>query len=49
MKSTKMALAGLAAMLAGTSAYAQTEIELWHAFSGRLADLVAEQVDTYKA
>ena len=39
-----------AAMLCGTqSALAQTEIEFWHAFTGRLGELVAEQVDTFNA
>ena len=28
-------------------AAAQTEIEFWHAFTGRLGDLVAEQVETF--
>ncbi|MFG5380836.1 sn-glycerol-3-phosphate ABC transporter substrate-binding protein UgpB [Yoonia sp. R2-816] len=28
---------------------AQTEIEFWHAFTGRLGELVAEQVDTFNA
>jgi len=34
------------AMLA-TPLAAQTEIEFWHAFTGRLGDLVAEQVDAF--
>ncbi len=29
------------------SAYAQTEIQFWHAFTGRLGELVAEQVKTF--
>ncbi|MEM8650999.1 MAG: sn-glycerol-3-phosphate ABC transporter substrate-binding protein UgpB [Pseudomonadota bacterium] len=29
------------------SAYAQTEIQFWHAFTGRLGELVAEQVQTF--
>ena len=33
-------------LLAGP-ALAQTEIEFWHAFTGRLGELVAEQVDTF--
>lgn len=38
-----------AAALLGTSSvsYAATEIEFWHAFTGRLGDLVAEQVTTF--
>ena len=31
----------------GTGAYAQTDIQFWHAFTGRLGDLVAEQVATF--
>ena len=35
-----------AAMLGATqAAYAQTEIQFWHAFTGRLGELVAEQVE----
>lgn len=30
-------------------AAAQTEIEFWHAFTGRLGELVAEQVETFNA
>ena len=45
----------LAAFLATTAlatpslAYAETEIQFWHAFTGRLGDLVAEQVETFNA
>ncbi|MGR3377807.1 sn-glycerol-3-phosphate ABC transporter substrate-binding protein UgpB [Salipiger abyssi] len=39
----------LTAALAGQSAAAQTEIEFWHAFTGRLGELVAEQVETFNA
>ncbi|MCR8550340.1 sn-glycerol-3-phosphate ABC transporter substrate-binding protein UgpB [Salipiger sp. P9] len=39
----------LAAALVGQSAAAQTEIEFWHAFTGRLGELVAEQVETFNA
>ena len=39
-----------AAMLGGTqAAFAQTEIDFWHAFTGRLGELVAEQVETFNA
>ena len=38
----------LSAMLTAP-AVAQTEIEFWHAFSGRLGELVTEQVDTFNA
>ncbi len=38
------------AMLASsTAALAATEIQFWHAFTGRLGDLVAEQVETFNA
>jgi len=30
-------------------AMAQTEVEFWHAFTGRLGELVAEQVETFNA
>ncbi|WP_305984675.1 sn-glycerol-3-phosphate ABC transporter substrate-binding protein UgpB [Roseibium sp. MMSF_3544] len=36
-----------AALLGTSSAFAQTEIDFWHAFTGRLGELVAEQVDTF--
>lgn len=49
MKNTASVFAVAAAMLSGTAAFAQTEIEFWHAFTGRLGDLVAEQVDTFNA
>ncbi len=49
MKSTVSALAIVAAMVSADVAYAQTEIEFWHAFTGRLGELVAEQVDTFNA
>jgi sn-glycerol 3-phosphate transport system substrate-binding protein len=40
--------AAIALTLASTSmASAQTEIDFWHAFTGRLGDLVAEQVTTF--
>ena len=38
-----------AAVLSGTSAFAQAEVEFWHAFTGRLGELVAEQVETFNA
>ena len=49
MKSTVSALAIVAAMVSADVANAQTEIEFWHAFTGRLGELVAEQVDTFNA
>jgi len=36
-----------AALAAPMQALAATEIEFWHAFTGRLGELVAEQVDTF--
>ena len=36
-----------AAMLWSQSAVAATEVQFWHAFTGRLGDLVAEQVATF--
>jgi sn-glycerol 3-phosphate transport system substrate-binding protein len=43
------------ALLAGAvsclplTAYAQTEVQFWHAFTGRLGELVAEQVETFNS
>jgi len=34
-------------MMIGMPAVAQTEINFWHAFTGRLGELVAEQVETF--
>lgn len=49
MKS-KIIIAALAStMLSGTAAYAETEIQWWHAFTGRLGDLLAEQVEQFNA
>jgi len=40
----------IAAMLAiGSSAQAATEIQWWHAFTGRLGELLAEQIDKFNA
>ncbi|WP_240620977.1 sn-glycerol-3-phosphate ABC transporter substrate-binding protein UgpB [Pseudooceanicola lipolyticus] len=41
--------ASVATLAIGNVASAQTEIEWWHAFTGRLGDLVAEQVETFNA
>jgi sn-glycerol 3-phosphate transport system substrate-binding protein len=49
MKAKLCTLLGAATLVSGTSAHAQTEIEFWHAFTGRLGELVAEQVDTFNA
>lgn len=35
--------------LTPTLAVAQTEIQFWHAFTGRLGELVAEQVETFNS
>jgi sn-glycerol 3-phosphate transport system substrate-binding protein len=48
-RKTVASLVAAAALLGTSSAYAQTEIEFWHAFTGRLGDLVAEQVNTFNA
>lgn len=40
-------LLATASFAAPTMANAQTEIQFWHAFTGRLGDLVAEQVTTF--
>lgn len=49
MKYAMSFLAGTAALGAALPAAAQTEIEFWHAFTGRLGELVAEQVETFNA
>ncbi|MEM6667512.1 MAG: sn-glycerol-3-phosphate ABC transporter substrate-binding protein UgpB [Pseudomonadota bacterium] len=36
-------------MLTAGSAWAETQVEFWHAFTGRLGELVAEQVETFNA
>ena len=45
LKKTLMTTAATLAFAA--PAMAQTEIEFWHAFTGRLGELVAEQVETF--
>ncbi len=47
MKHTISILAASAVLGTAQAAMAQTEIEFWHAFTGRLGDLVAEQVETF--
>ena len=51
MKTIKAIIASLAlfAMFAGTSAQAQVEIQWWHAFGGRLGELLDEQVNKFNA
>jgi sn-glycerol 3-phosphate transport system substrate-binding protein len=48
MKNTFAVLAATTVLGTGP-AFAQTEIEFWHAFTGRLGELVAEQVETFNA
>ncbi|MGY3670859.1 sn-glycerol-3-phosphate ABC transporter substrate-binding protein UgpB (plasmid) [Marinovum sp. KMM 9989] len=47
MKYTISLLAVSAVLGSAQTAMAQTEIEFWHAFTGRLGELVAEQVETF--
>ncbi|MGI9351801.1 MAG: sn-glycerol-3-phosphate ABC transporter substrate-binding protein UgpB [Rhizobiaceae bacterium] len=48
MKKTLLAtLLATATLVAPIKAFAETEIQFWHAFTGRLGDLVAEQVETF--
>ena len=42
-------LGSVAASVLAMPVAAQTEIEFWHAFTGRLGELVAEQVETFNA
>lgn len=51
MKLKKVVLASALALSAGWTGYAQaaTEIQWWHAFTGRLGDLLAEQVEQFNA
>jgi len=50
-----MRFSAIGALVAGSllaspfSAMAQTEVQFWHAFTGRLGELVAEQVETFNA
>ena len=48
----KSVIAGLAlsgTLLSPLAAYAQTEVQFWHAFTGRLGELVKEQVSQFNA
>ncbi|WP_439522332.1 sn-glycerol-3-phosphate ABC transporter substrate-binding protein UgpB [Marivita sp.] len=49
MKHAISILAVSAVLGSAQSAMAQTEIEFWHAFTGRLGELLAEQVDTFNS
>lgn len=42
-------LAGASTFLTPVAAFAQTEIQFWHAFTGRLGELVAAQVEDFNA
>ncbi|MFK7793665.1 MAG: sn-glycerol-3-phosphate ABC transporter substrate-binding protein UgpB [Devosiaceae bacterium] len=42
-------VAAAATFLTPIAAYAQTEVEFWHAFTGRLGELVQQQVDQFNA
>ena len=43
------ALGAIMALQISAVAQAKTEVEFWHAFTGRLGELVAEQVSTFNA
>jgi sn-glycerol 3-phosphate transport system substrate-binding protein len=49
MKTMTSAMAVAAVLGTAPAAFATTEIQFWHAFTGRLGELVAEQVDTFNA
>ncbi|MEM6578857.1 MAG: sn-glycerol-3-phosphate ABC transporter substrate-binding protein UgpB [Pseudomonadota bacterium] len=49
MKTLTSVIAASAVLGSAQIAVAETEIQFWHAFTGRLGELVAEQVDTFNA
>ena len=49
MKKCMSVLAVASALISAGPAMAQTEVEFWHAFSGRLAELVGEQANSFNA
>ena len=49
MKLAMTAICAASVLLPTGAAIAQTEIEFWHAFTGRLGDLVAEQVESFNS
>ncbi|MDJ0638000.1 MAG: sn-glycerol-3-phosphate ABC transporter substrate-binding protein UgpB [Paracoccaceae bacterium] len=49
MKTLTSVIATAAVLGSAQASFAATEIEFWHAFTGRLGELVAEQVDTFNA
>jgi len=46
-RSTLVAAAIAAGILSSSPSFAATEVQFWHAFTGRLGELVAEQVATF--
>ena len=48
-KATYLSGVLMLAALWNTSTQAATEVQFWHAFTGRLGELVAEQVDTFNS
>ena len=49
MKTMTAIAVALSTLLTAASANAATEIQWWHAFTGRLGNLLAEQVETFNA
>jgi len=47
MKALTSVIAAAAVLGSAQATFAETEIEFWHAFTGRLGELVAEQVNTF--
>ncbi|MGI9364378.1 MAG: sn-glycerol-3-phosphate ABC transporter substrate-binding protein UgpB, partial [Rhizobiaceae bacterium] len=47
MKKLLMGLLTGTMMMSSGIALAETEVQFWHAFTGRLGELVAEQVKTF--
>ena len=49
MKKQLLAVAAASMLAVSSGAQAKTEIQWWHAFTGRLGDLLAEQVEKFNA
>ncbi len=49
MKKHLLAVAAASMLMVSSGAQAKTEIQWWHAFTGRLGELLAEQVDKFNA
>ena len=49
MKKTTLGVIAATTMLSPVAAMAETEIQFWHAFTGRLGELVAAQVEDFNA